>query len=79
MCDLPHLPSTHHCLFNVNFLTTGQAKVCYLCHQVVAYEDIPGCQIPVDELGEERRGIILVKHNLDMIHFLHMNLSKQLN
>lgn len=43
-------PSTHHCLLHVNFLTAGQAEVCYLCHKVVAYKDIPGCQIPVDEL-----------------------------
>lgn len=41
---------THHSLLYVNFLTTGQAEVCYFCHKVIAYENIPGCQIPVDEL-----------------------------
>lgn len=49
---------THHCLLNINFLTTGQTKVCYLCHKVVSYKNIPGCQVPVDELKprQKRRG-----------------------
>lgn len=42
--------NTHHCLLHVNFLAAWQAKVCYLRHKVVAYKNIPGCQIPVDEL-----------------------------
>lgn len=46
----PPVRNTHHCLLHVNFLTTGQAEVCYFCHKVVAYENIPGCQIPVDKL-----------------------------
>lgn len=41
---------THHCLLNVNFLTAGQTKVCYLRHKVVPYKNIPGRQIPVYEL-----------------------------
>ncbi len=55
-------PTTHHCLLNVNFLAAGQAEVCYLRHKVVPYEDIPGSQIPVDELAprEERRGEALL-------------------
>lgn len=55
MCSTPN---THHRLLDVNFLTTGQAEVCYLCHKVVPYKDVPGCQIPVDELvsgGGKRR------------------------
>lgn len=47
--------NTHHCLLHVNFLTTGQAEVCYFSHKVIAYENIPGCQIPVDKLLRERR------------------------
>lgn len=48
---------THHCLLHVNFLTTGQAEVCYFCHKVIAYENIPCCQIPVDKLMLRERRI----------------------
>lgn len=52
-----HIFQTHHCLLHVNFLTTGQAKVCYFCHKVITYENIPGCQIPVDKLILRERRI----------------------
>lgn len=64
--------STHHCLLDVNFLTTRQTKVCYLCHKAVTDKDIPGCQIPVDELvpRETRRG----EANQDFsVHQAHCN------
>lgn len=48
---------THHCLLYVNFLTTGQAEVCYFCHKVITYENIPGCQIPVDKLMSREQRI----------------------
>lgn len=51
-------PTTHHCLLNIDFLTTGQTEICYLSHKIVPNKNIPRCQIPVDELGprEQRRG-----------------------
>lgn len=52
-----HFPNTHHCLLYVNFLTTGQAEVCYFCHKVIPYENIPGCQIPVDKLKSREHRI----------------------
>lgn len=71
-------PSTHHRLLNVNLLATGQAKVCYLCHEVVAYKDIPSSQISVDELvpGEWRSKeiLLLVKHE----HELQCNATRYL-
>lgn len=62
--------TTHHCLLDVNFLSTGQAEVCYLRHQAVPYKDVPGCQIPVDELvpREWRRGgalLLVTTHGLN--------------
>lgn len=44
--------TTHHRLLHVNLFAAGEAKVCNLCHQVVPYQNIPGCQVPVDELME---------------------------
>lgn len=56
VADKKHLFQTHHRLLHVHFLTTGQAEVCYFCHTVITYEDISGCQIPVDKLMlRERR------------------------
>lgn len=51
-------PTTHHCLLNIDFLTTGQTEICYLSHKIVPNKNISRCQIPVDELGprEQRRG-----------------------
>lgn len=46
----------HHCLLYVNFLATWQAEISDLCHEVVAYQDVPGCQVPVDELVLTSRG-----------------------
>ncbi|KAG7242322.1 hypothetical protein INR49_023998 [Caranx melampygus] len=52
-----HDLTTHHRLLHVNLLSAGEAKVCDLCHKVVTYENVPGCQVPVDELiPTERRG-----------------------
>lgn len=57
MADTKHIFQTHHRLLHVNLLTTGQAEVCYFCHKVIAYENIPGCQIPVDKLMLRERRI----------------------
>lgn len=47
-------PITHHCFLDINFLSTGQAKVCYLCYKVIADKNISSCQISVDELVRQK-------------------------
>lgn len=44
--------------------SSGQAKVSNLHHIVLGHQNIPGCQISVDALQREKRGMKNSQHEL---------------
>ena len=56
----------YHRLLHIDLLTSGQTKVGYLGHKVVSHQDVPGCQVSVDEL-EITRDLIRIYNSQEEI------------